>query len=361
MKIVCYINKISHGGAERVMSVLANHLVSRGHEVILVVDYNTDNQYKLDSRIDLISLEGRFVKGKSAGGVRSFISRIRKIRHIIKETEADIIISFIREVNFRALLATVFTRTKNLISVRIDPKRAYKNRAIELLAKILYSTSDGCVFQTPEAQSFYPYIIRRKSKVLYNPVSKSFFDVTRDCFEKTIVTCGRLVSQKNHSVLINAFSKLDKAFDEFKLLIYGEGELKEELECQIKKLGIEGKVKLMGRCDDIPNAIKNASLFVLSSDFEGLPNSLMEAMALGLPCVSTDCGGGGARFLIEDMKNGLLVKCNDTDEMKNALEKCLKDKDFANRISLNARKTAGDFSVEKIIDKWENYIKEIIE
>ena len=361
MKIVCYVNKLANGGAERVMSVLANGLNRRGHEVIMVTDYSVPNEYPLDKGVEWVILDGEFRPERKDGFSRT-MRRIFHIRKICKQKRADIIVSFIRYCNFRGILATLFLKTKNLISVRIDPKIGYRSRAMAMIARILYPLSDGCVFQTEEAQVWFSPKIQKKSRVIFNPVSDTFYQISAVAVqEKRIVTCGRLDEQKRFDLLIDAFDKVCDEHPAYKLEIYGVGALQDALQAQIEKLGRQDRICLMGRSEDVPNAIKSASLFVLSSDYEGLPNALMEAMVLGLPVISTDCSGGGARALIEDGVDGLIVPCDNVDALADAIRKSLSDPDAAKQRGDKAAEKAKGFSANNIIAQWETYAQQIVD
>lgn len=362
MKIVCYVNKMSGGGAERVMSVLANGLLQSGNDVVLATNYKEEKEYFIDERIKRVYFHKEYQKHGKVKSLFNFISRVLKLRKVLKREKADIVISFIREVNYIALCSTLFLKTKNLISVRIDPKFAYSNKISSFIAKKIYKHTDGCAFQTTEAQEYYPKKIQRKSRVILNPISNSFFEIKdgNPCQKKTVVTCGRLEKQKNHKLLIDAFSKIADKVQDYKLIIYGVGPLFDELDRYIKEKRLENVVILAGRCQDVPNAIKNDSLFVLSSNYEGLPNALMEAMALGLPCLTTDCSGGGARMLIENEKNGVIVPRNDVEQFSLAMLDLIQNREKAIKLGLKAKNTAINFSQEKVVHEWENYIKDIV-
>lgn len=360
MNIICYINKLNDGGAERVMSVLANGLEAKGHNVTVVTDYSVPNEYALREGVRRIALDGEMGQQKKNGVIRT-AGRVLRLRKLCKDTKADGVISFMRLANFRAILATRFLKTKNLISVRIDPKIGYRSKSAKQIAKWTYPMTDGCVFQTDEAKAWFAPKVQEKSRVIFNPVSDAFFKtVPALTQEKKIVTCGRLEKQKRFDLLIDAFHKVCDEFPDYKLEIYGVGALREKLQMQIDELGRQDRIKLMGRCEDVPNTIKNASLFVMSSDFEGLPNALMEAMVLGLPVISTDCGGGGARALIEDGVDGLIVPCGDADALTEAIRRSLADPDTAKLRGKKAGEKAKGFSTEKIIDQWEAYIQQIV-
>lgn len=360
MNIICYINKLNDGGAERAMSVVANGLAQLGHRVSMVTDYSAETEYPLNASVERLVLDGEFTGVTSKGRAQRTLRRISNLRNICKAQEADVVLSFMRESNFRAILATCFLKTKNLISVRIDPKIGYRNKVVAMLAKLLYPMANGCVFQTQEAQAWFSNKIQRKSRVIFNPVSEAFYSVQgtpgRD---KRVVSCGRLSKQKRFDLLIDAFDKVADDFPEYTLEVYGVGELQERLQAQIEELRRTDRIRLMGRCEDVPNAIKDASLFVLSSDFEGLPNALMEAMALGLPVISTDCGGGGARALIDNGVDGQIVPCGDADALASAIGASLNAPVEMARRGENARRKGQTFATEYVVADWEAYIRQI--
>lgn len=361
MRIVCYINKLSDGGAERVMSVIANGMVQLGHQVFMVTDYSTETEYPLDTAVKRTVLDGEFTGVSSKGRTQRTLRRIHKLRKICKEEDVDVVISFMSNSNFRAILATSFLKIKKVISVRVDPKIGYKSKKIAVVAKLLYPVANGCVFQTQEAQAWFSACIQKKSRIILNPVSPSFLATQgQPLSEKRVVTCGRLVPQKRFDLLIDAFAQIADSHPEFVLEIYGTGDKEMQLREQICGLNKDTQIRLMGRCEDIPTAIKDASAFVLSSDFEGLPNALMEAMALGLPVISTDCGGGGARALIEDGVDGWIVPCGDAEALAKALDACLSDPAEAKGRGERAGRKAKSFSAECVVAQWEAYLKELV-
>lgn len=362
MKVVCYMSTLSDGGAERVMSVLANCLARRGHDVTLVVSYTKPGEYALDASVERVVLDEKNISYASKGRIKRIWNRLSKLRSICKQKNADILISFLSNINIGAILSTRFIKTKNLISVRSDPKVAYSGKNIAALVKLFYPIAEGCVFQTEEAKQWFSKKIQRKSRIILNPIADAFYDVTPAAMqEKRIVTCGRLDEQKRFDLLIDAFDKICDAFPDYKLEIYGQGYLRKALQAQIDKLGREDRICLMGRCNDVPNTIKDASLFVLSSDYEGLPNALMEAMVLSLPVISTDCGGGGARALIENGVDGLIVPCGDVDALANAMRESLSNPAAAKRRGEKAGEKAKTFSTENVVTQWETYITQIVQ
>ena len=243
-----------------------------------------------------------------------------------------------------------------IVSIRIDPKIAFGTlkRKISLS---LYDLADGFVFQTDEMKEWFSKKIQDKSVVIPNPVNKDFlckpYDGER---KKVVVNVGRLTEQKNQKMLISAFAEFKKTFPDFKLKIYGEGPLREELQKQIDDLGISEDAKLVGVVSNIKDEIYDASMFVLSSNYEGMSNALMEAMALGMPSISTDCPPGGSRFLIRNNEEGILVKVGDIGELANAMCKIAEDKKFARAISVTGHKKMLELNPKNVNDEWKKFI-----
>ncbi|RKW56659.1 MAG: glycosyltransferase, partial [Lachnospiraceae bacterium] len=199
--------------------------------------------------------------------------------------------------------------------------------------------------------------IQYNSKIILNPVDPIFFESKRSENCKGIVTFGRLDKQKNHRLLIRAYANLlkkDKELEE--LYIYGDGELRDELEKIIERKNLKNKVHLLGNVKDVAKILSSSKLFVLSSDFEGLPNVLMEAMACGTPVISTDCPCGGPRMLITNENEGILVGCNDSEGLEVAIKKLIYDKSALEEMSVATRNRAKSFESLKILKEWEEYL-----
>lgn len=357
MKILFYINLIDFGGAERVVVNLANEFSKRDHEVVVVTSYCKEQEYELNDKVKRLSLEEKQLKESF---IKKNLTRTLRLRRICKKERPDIVVSFMAQANFRAIMATRFLKIKTLISVRNDPDKEYPNGIYRFTAKFLYPLASGCVFQTEDAKNWFPHSIQRKSKIILNPVNDNFYQVNYKGERKNIVTVGSLSSRKNQQLLIKAFSLIAQEFPKESLIIYGNGPEKEKLMELTKSLNIEERVFFMGESSEIHEKIKNAKVFVLSSNYEGLPNVVMEAMALGLPVISTDCPCGGPRMLIENEKSGILVDTNDVEALVEKLRIILKNPSFAEVLGENGRKTAEGFNQEKIYKSWEIYMKEII-
>jgi glycosyltransferase involved in cell wall biosynthesis len=320
MKLMFYINAIHHGGAERVMVNLANHFANIGHDVILVTSFRDSWEYSPSKKVRRVSL--------FECAVGNFIARNIKLtlalRTLLKKENPESLISFMAEPNFRAVAASFGMQHKKIISVRNDPNKEYPNLVFRTLAKILYRFANHVVFQTEDARKWFPVAIQKKSSIILNPVDEIFYKTKFEGQRRDIVTTGRLVPQKNHKLLICAFAKIaDKTEDN--LYIYGEGELRSELEQLVSKLKLQNRIFLPGAVKNVADTIKSAKLFVLSSDYEGMPNSLMEAMALGIPCISTDCPCGGPRMLLN---KSFLLATRDETQLENALWRIIDNQNF---------------------------------
>lgn len=357
MRILFTLGTLNKGGAERVVANISNYLAKRNNEIHIVTTLKEKSFYKLNEKINLYGLDNRI----KYNFIMKNIKRLKKLKKILEEVNPDVIISFLPEPSYRILFLKMFNhKLKVIVSVRNDPKMEYTSIINRAVMKILYPLAEGFVFQTKEAQEYFDKKIQKKSVIIPNPINEEFIcEPYNGKREKKIVTVGRLEEQKNHKMLIKAFSKLPEGLSEYKLIIYGEGSLRPELEKQIKELNLLGRVFLPGQVDDVKNRIYKAGLFVLSSNYEGMPNALMEAMALGVPCASTDCPCGGPRFLIKNEYNGLLYNVNNELELKLAINKIIGDEELSKKISKNAQKRMLDLSPAKINEHWEEYIVSI--
>ena len=354
VKIVFYINMISYGGAERVIVNLSKQFSDKGYEVLLVTSYKNEQEYVVSSSIRREVLLDK----TDCGFFKKNFCCTKKLRKLIKTENPDVLISFMAEPNFRSVVACLGTKTKNLVSVRNDPNREYPNALFRFCAKFLYRFADCIVFQTKDAQNWFSARIRKKSYIIQNQVNEQFFQVVSSGFHKDIVTVGRLTEQKNHEMLIRAFSKIaDKTEDN--LIIYGDGSLRGALTKLVDDLSLSDRVILPGSTSDVPNTIKSAKLFVLSSDYEGMPNALIEAMVLGLPCIATDCPCGGPRDLFDNQKNGILVSVGDENQMAEKMLYMLEHDEERTAIARNAASSAMRFSPETVFSKWESCVKKI--
>ena len=351
MKILLYTSFLSGGGAERVLCQLANGFLE-DNEVVLVASYESENEYLVNKKVKKIYL----CKHNSDG----FIKQVRALRGVLKDEKPDMCISFLPAPNIKLLLANTGLHFKTIISVRNDPSREYSSTLFRLAAKYIYPFADGVVFQTTQAKDWFPQKIQNKSEIIMNQVNPVFFNRKKIASDYWVAT-GRLNDQKNYPLMIEAFKNVVEKKRDAKLKIYGTGELWDDISRLISTYGLEDNIQLMGKTEDIPKALESAKGFILSSDFEGMPNGLLEAFAMGVPCISTDCPCGGPAMIIRDGINGYLVPVKDVDELYRKIMLIENDDKTAKVISEQAKKDALSYHPDKIIEQWLEYIRSVKE
>lgn len=347
-KRICFVHiGMARDGAERVIAHIANTYAERGYKVDIIVLLLNDVGYELHPNVKIVS----FVKpnGKSWRNIGYWIKSIR--RHII-ETNPSHIISFSMYVNIFTLIACIGLKKDILISERNDPSSDGRGFIDKVLTKILYNKANKIVFQTKRAQSCFSKIIRKKSLIIGNPISVT--DIATDEKSNKIVTVGRLEPQKNQALLLRAFSKILPKYPNLILEIYGKGALLQELEDLASSLSIKNNVHFMGNVTNIHERIKDSKAFILSSDFEGLSNALLEAMMMGLPVVSTKCAGSDE--VIRDGINGILTDLRNVEQLSQGIIAILSDTMYAKKIGYNARESVKKFQTDIVINQWLSYI-----
>lgn len=361
MKILFCIDTMTKGGAERVISNLANMFVNEGNEVYILTLLKGDSAYQLNDKICIDSLKIKEGKKNVPEKIFSISKNVINMRKYIKRNNFDVIISFLPRASWYSAISTIGLKNKLIISERNDPNSIYRSKFQKKMYRMIYNMADGIVFQTNDAKNFFSKKVQNNSVVISNPVNDIFFDNVKVKKRlKNIVNVGRLSEQKNHKLLIDAFADFSKEYRDYKLIIYGEGPLRKKLETQVNNLGLANKVLLPGIEDNIKDKIYNSSMFVFTSDYEGMPNSLMEAMALGIPCISTDCPCGGPREIIENNVDGILVHVSNKDEITLAMKKIIEENLF-DSFSEKSKKKMENYKIDIINKKWKQYIKFIVE
>lgn len=352
MKKILLINSsLNRGGSERVMSILANELSKREYIVSMAIVYPEENVYKLEDSINTISLNY-----KNKINILKKFEQVYRLKNIIKSDNYDVIISFMQSINILTLLASINYKGKLIISERNDPSKI-KNIVLNTLANILYPKADILVVQTDSVINYFNKKIQKQCIVIPNPINPNLPKPYRGNRDKRIVAVGRLNYQKNFSLLLRAFKKFLKRYDDYILEIYGEGILLESLKEECKSLNIIEKVVFKGYVSNVNNEILKAKMYVSSSDYEGISNAMLEALGMGIPTICTDCPVGGARLIIKNKYNGLLVPVGDVDKLAKSMIELVENDKLVKKISLNSVNVNNDYSVEKIIDKWEKIIK----
>lgn len=355
-KIVVVTYGMKFGGCEKVIANICNGFSRDNIECNIITFMGWDSVYKLNKSINHIKVSE---EDEEVSGIEK-IKKAYRIRKIIKKINPDRILIMPEEISSIMIPFLLDLKIPIVVSERNNPAVKPEKKINRILRFIFYRFAKGYVFQTRQASEFFSKSIQRKSTIILNPldierIPKEVSEVRM----KEIVSVGRLEEQKNHKLLIRAFAKFSKTHNDYKLIIFGNGSLKEELTELARELIDIDKFEFYPATNDVLEKIKNSSMFVLSSNYEGLPNVLIEAMACGIPCISTDCPAGGPRELIENGKNGLLVPVNSDEKLVEAMTKISEDKEFAKTISKEGKKIIHRTSPKKIIKEWKNYIEEV--
>lgn len=355
MKIVFVSPGMTFGGAERVISILANIWCEMGHDVsIFITATNRPPVYKMDKKIKV-----EYFADFNENGV-SHIKLISAIRKFVTKEKTDCVISFMNDVCAYTIISLIGTGIPVLYSERNDPNKTNQGKVDRIYRKIVESGAKHIVFQTDGARNCYSKKIQNKSSIILNPVDLNKIPVRKkeNINYSEIVSVARLEPQKNQKLLIDAFNIVSKKHKDTILKIFGEGILKNKLQNRIDELGLTDRIFLMGAKSDVLEWIKESFCFVLSSDFEGLPNSLIEAMCMGMPCISTDCSPGGARELLGNDK-GLVVPCGNQEKLAEAIEMYLEKPEDALEYGRIAYEMRNKINCKVIAEKWIALIEEI--
>lgn len=353
MRITVFISSLYGGGAERVACNLASYLTKKQNEVEILSISNDKKSYELNEKVKKYSLTSERLKlGKN-------IVRIYRFLKYIIIRKVDIYIVMLPIPTIMLLLFSKLTKAKIIVSERVDPTKYSKG--ISKLLKLLCNRANGYVFQTESIKDWYiKSKLRVRNTIIPNAINPEFIG-TRYSEKRNdeIIAVGRLSKQKNFQLLIDAFAIVHKSYPNYKLLIYGEGDERKELQEKIIKNKLEKNVFLKGNVKNIKEKIFKSKIFVLSSNYEGMPNALIEAMVLGLSCISTDCDGGGAKYLIKDGYNGILIEKNNIEQMSQAIIKLIENDEYAEYLGNNASKIQEELHPSIIYGKWEKFIKEV--
>lgn len=359
-RILVCIPTIEPGGAERSVCVLSNGLVNAGYDVTILLDHLADPKkgiYPLDSRIQIENLP---LMKYSDGLLQLWETR----RNFLKY-KADCVIGFLWKSNVAIAMSLQFSKTPIILSEQADMNydlSSFNKKGLFLLRRGFRHVS-AFVLQTNAIKQLLleaPWSIPEKiTHVISNPVRP--FRVQQKlprCQYPRLIAVGRLAHQKGLDLLLSAFAEAAKDFLEWKLDIFGQGPLREELEKQRNQLGLGNRVHFRGITTDVYAELERSDIFVLPSRFEGLPNALMEAMAAGLPVIAADCKFGPAE-LITHQSNGLLVPVEDIPALTEALKQLMGDAALRRKLGTAASEIQEWSGEEKIVNCWINLIEEV--
>lgn len=360
--VAFYIGSLHKGGAERVFVNLAEFFRREGYRVTMVTQYQfpEEEEYRLPEGVKRV-LSDLTEEEISNSRIVNFFRRLRKLRSVWINEKPNLVLSCIGKNNFMTVVTTCFTKTKAVVSVVGEAKEEYPNRLMRLLANFLFPYAAGIILQTERSKYFFCKKVQRRAVVLPNSLNPDFMKPRYEGErERRIVAVGRLDANKNHEMMLRAFAALKDKYPEYTLTIYGEGELHGFLENLAKELGLSGRVFLPGVIPDVAARIEKAALFLLTSYSEGVSNALIEALAIGLPVISTDVPSGGTEELMTDKENGLVIPAGDQQALEEAMDRLLGDPAYADRLGREAARIQERLAPERVNYLWKEFFDGII-
>ena len=395
LKKVAIVLPVMHGGgAERVAAQIMNKINERGYDTRFILTSAKKNEVirsDLNEKTELILLTEE-IKAETIGQklahlpARAYSTIFGKmyekqdkyvpasigkatiawqyhreiawLRSYLQQNPDMTVIVFLQPSSPIVLLAAQGLPNKVIISERADPNRLMKKRYGKRFVEKYYIRADVAVFQTEDAKSVYPEAVSKKGTVIFNPLKDNLPKPFRGERNKNITTFCRISNQKNLPLLVEAFSQVHNKHPEYTLRIIGDAPNEEgkavlqTLHKQINELNLKQSVKFEPFMKNIHEAVIKDAMYVNSSDYEGISNAMLEAMAIGMPVVCTDCPIGGAKAIITDGENGLLVPIKNAKALANAMNRVIEEDELSEKLSLNASRIQDELSLDKITEKW---------
>lgn len=384
------LHTLSIGGAERHASSIANYLSQNGYKVKILLLDNSEVAYNLADGIEVVALCDfqypanvtnykfkfndllllKFYKlfskkkyaclDKELYYKKTYVSKLEYYFRQQPNIEKSIVISFMPIPNISAAMVSRKIRYKLIMGEFNSPHLEFAPDAPENKLKQKYfPNATGFVFQTEEQKSFYSFLPNVCKEIIPNPIEDIKTQPFSGTRRKVIVNYCRLVKVKNIPLLVEAFAKLHNEYPEYSLVVYGEGHEKDVIESLISQKGLEEKAIIKPFEKNVLDLVRDSAMFVTSSDREGISNSMLEAMAIGLPTISTDCPAGGARMFIKPYENGIIVPVRDSEAMYKAMKYMIDHPDEAERMGRNAVSIRQTLEKSKILNQWLSFVKSI--
>lgn len=348
-EIIILTISMGNDGAERVLSELSNVWVKRGHKVSIIQTgaNNYGVSYSLSNEIEVIN-----IRAVSKIKPIRYLQEVKEVVSILNSRPNATVLSFIVSSIFICGVASLFVKNKIVVSERNNPKACPSGKVQQKLRDWAFGRADVCVFQTENAMKMFPKNVQKKGVIIPNPINgnlpRPYIGVRR----KAIVAACRLHPQKNLPMLIDAFRQLHIDYPDYRLEIYGQGEMWEQLVQLVSELGLSKFVAMPGFANDIFDRINTCTMYVSSSNYEGISNSMLEAMGMGVPVVVTDCPVGGARMMISDGRNGYLVPVGNSKIMYEKMKKVIEDRESTKNIMQESIKVRDKYDLSKISEQW---------
>lgn len=353
-RITFLIGSLAGGGAERVTCNLANFLCENGYNVDVLTLSDKSDSYRLAEGVNRINL---LDESERVNKLRNLFTKWKRLkRYVITNQDISCYITMLPISVFMLMRLKKFINCKIIISERNNP--ASYGLVNRFMMNYGVRRCDGLVVQTEEISKFYDWV--KKRIIIPNAINKDIDISGRRTVKKKIVAVGRLNRQKNYPMIIKAFRIFGERYPDYRLEIFGRGKEENHIRRMIDEYGLGKQVVIRGYVNDVSRQISDAACFVMASDYEGMPNALIEAMCIGIPCVVTDCAGGGARDLIKNMKNGILVKRGAVDDMARSMVRIVEDEQLSKKISKSAKTLRKKLDSDKIYGEWLRFIEEVM-
>ena len=357
LKYMFITRTLAGGGAERFVATFSSYMAEKGCDVSVVSWLKSDEDYELSKKVKL-----KYLPDRKENLIRR-VKRITDLRKEIRQYNPDIVVPFMDGVMFCTLLALNGEKGKLVYTVRVSPWDRGGNLYTNFMEDMVALFSDAIMIQTKEQADFF-YKYKNKIYVVPNPINDRFVENKKAFYTdkiSKIVMVGRLDKQKNYELALKSLKKLLRRYPYLELDVYGDGIEKDNLKRKIEMLGIADNCRLNGRVDRIEGILVEKDLFLMTSDFEGMPNALMEAMALGLPCISSDCKTGPSE-LIRSGETGLLFKKGDMRSLCYALLEMIRDPSKAAEMGKNARNhILNQYTAENTYQSFERMCNSLIQ
>ncbi|MDR5740295.1 MULTISPECIES: glycosyltransferase family 4 protein [unclassified Caballeronia] len=365
MNITLLVSSMGSGGAERVAATLVNAWSERGDDVTLIATYSRKRPcfYALSEKVRFIHLADRV--GKRRGGVVGYIERQLALRTLIRESRADVVVSFLYNVNVASVLATMGQRVPLIVCEHNDPSADGRSAFWKLATRLAYPHADAVTVLTENVVEPFRAMVPgvRHMTVLPNPLPPELFSQPAPAASVDgrlrLVSFGRLHPQKNYGLLIDAFASVAQRFAHWDLTIWGEGAERALLQARIDELGLKDRVFMPGVTNEPWLEMRRAQAFAMSSRFEGFGLALAESMALGVPAVAVDCPSG-PRDITRDGQDALLVPPNDREALADALARLLGDEALRGELARKGAQSIRErYAASAILRIWDDLFARI--
>jgi len=355
--IAFYIGSLARGGAEHVIVNLATYFCGQGYKVFIVTKMIDEPEYSVPEGVERI-IADITPDEECSSRIANLYHRIKKLADVWKRIKPDIIVSFIRKNNLMAIASTVGMKIPVAVGIRSNPARELQGKYFKALSFFMFRFADGIIMQTTQGVNYLPDYLKYKAVIMPNSVSEQFVGkaYNRDR-NKEISVVGRIDDNKNQAMILRVFENIKEKYPDWSLHLYGDGEKKAELEERYAC----SSIVFHGQVSDMAQYIGKSAIFVLPSKQEGMPNALIEAMAMGNACISTDCPCGGPADLIKDGINGFLIPVDDDKTLLRRIKYLIEDDKLRENMGREAMKVSEDLAPDIVNEKWEKYLLKLMD